>query len=407
MYYSNIDIHEAIDFAAKICETDFEDATIFEKYKKFIESIRDKPDIKNNVFSLLEHKMHGEVMHSSIISFLLKSDIKIMKAFIEILPNVDFEKNYKNACSYCERDRIDVSIKDKISKHAIIIENKINWAVDQKRQLYRYFENLTEKEYTVDAIVYLVPSSSKNPDYTSYESDEKKTVENLLVKIVCYDGSENDLYSKWIKKLENVDIEYKTKSNLIQYGDLLKLKGVAAMNEPILEKFYEEIIKREGSYKHALFMHDMMTNIRLARRNYIEKELKSKSFTFFKDISQEFRNDENGGSHYICCSNKELNISISFYDFGLPNRFQAFLEWDSKSENKMKDVINNFSEEYFTEDKSKYKKVNKESEYIYIEMKSFNLPDDESNIINTRDSILSFVEKLDKDFNDLTISGKL
>ena len=56
--------------------------------------------------------------------------------FIDILnendDNISINKKYyTNYNIYRERERIDILVEDKTSKHAIIIENKINNAVDQ------------------------------------------------------------------------------------------------------------------------------------------------------------------------------------------------------------------------------------------------------------------------------------
>lgn len=308
--YTNFEdfIKNSINFSSNISKAKFEDTTVFDKWLEFQNKIGNRPNLEKNIFSALTPKMHHENVHSRILSFLLNSDSLLMQSFLEMLANskdakdkklnIDLE-NYKNVLSECEKLKIDVSIKDEESKHAIVIENKINEAVDQEKQMYRYLTKLKEKVYTVDAIVYLVPSVSKNPDYSTYEEQEKEDVEKLFIKLIGYDGSNNDLCSNFIDK-EYKELDVIIKSNLKQYGDLLKDKGVVTMNEPIIEKFYEELMKSEENYKNALFVQEMMNNLDLFRIKKLE--------IIFKDVNLNLFKGENMGDYYYLKFNSEKTI---------------------------------------------------------------------------------------------------
>ena len=111
----------------------------------------------------------NEQLHSNILKFLLdpeeehgQDDIFLHK-FITFLNNehnckIDLD-HYQHAEVTREENYIDVLIKG--NKHAIIIENKVSGkAGDQPNQIYRYYKDVTKKEYEVDAILYLTRNSS-------------------------------------------------------------------------------------------------------------------------------------------------------------------------------------------------------------------------------------------------------
>jgi len=80
-----------------------------------------------------------------------------------------------------EEGRIDVVIFEENLKKAIIIENKINNAVDTYRQIPTYYNNCIGKKYEVKSIVYLTLCGGKLPDKSTWTEEDKKNVDNLIL----------------------------------------------------------------------------------------------------------------------------------------------------------------------------------------------------------------------------------
>ena len=111
-----------------------------------------------NVFSVLRSE-HDEVnLHSRFLAALLdyrKSHDGPRENLADFLRSVDvrdFEQNH--ATVERESGNIDILIRDRASKQAVVIENKI-WAGDQPRQLQRYAEQLKEEGHDAPHLLYL------------------------------------------------------------------------------------------------------------------------------------------------------------------------------------------------------------------------------------------------------------
>ena len=111
-----------------------------------------------NVFSVLRSE-HDEVnLHSRFLAALLdyrKSQDGRRENLADFLRSVDirdFDQNH--AAVERESGNIDILIRDRVSKQAVVIENKIR-AGDQPRQLQRYAEQLEEKGYGSPHLLYL------------------------------------------------------------------------------------------------------------------------------------------------------------------------------------------------------------------------------------------------------------
>ena len=160
-------------------------------------------------------------------------------------------------------EAIDILIKDE--KKALIIENKINFASDQKNQLVRYMqfveEDLGIKDYFV---VYLTLIPGKAPPISRYSEEFEKYKNRLLttdiLKILCVvesDDKKNSLVNYFLPKCEEIinnkikQVGYKdnlllTKIYINQYKILLnKLGGYAAM-ESTDKALAKEIFEKKG-----------------------------------------------------------------------------------------------------------------------------------------------------------------
>jgi hypothetical protein len=186
------------------------------------------------------------------------------------LKNDDFE----NATVAVEECKIDILIKDESSKHCIIIENKINNASDMPRQIPRYIGSQENREYTIDAVIYLSIDGNKRPDKTRWtiEEDHKSYdyyhKQGKLLFLAASNKSEgNDLVDKFLKPcllLEQTTVEQFT--FIRQYIDLLEYLGGKQMDMDLMEKFYKEMLK-DDTYASAKSLRDMVKDLRVFRRD--------------------------------------------------------------------------------------------------------------------------------------------
>lgn len=108
----------------------------------------------------------------------------------------------------CEKDRMDVSIRDTKKKWAIFIENKIYGAPDMPRQVPRYIEKLA-RDYHYEHIiaVYLKRNDSDGfPAEIKWKADDENLVKSCLVPLsACQNDDQFSLVSGWLNKMDHND----------------------------------------------------------------------------------------------------------------------------------------------------------------------------------------------------------
>lgn len=230
-----------------------------------------KPDeLGFNVFNLVSNTYYRENFHSDILSALLNpqlnkdENIILLERFIDMLnstgKNIDM-KHYLDAETIREEGRIDILIKSESSKHAIVIENKMNNAVDMHRQLPRYYDYLSQYGYIVDAIVYIPLANNKMPDSASWTAEDISHVQPLLIIIpaFCKDGSKN-LVDSWLtpamNNLQTEDMRVIVK----HFASLIKYLNNDLLNYSNMEDFYNQIIQKDN-ISTAIAVHDMMDKL--------------------------------------------------------------------------------------------------------------------------------------------------
>ncbi|RKS03063.1 PD-(D/E)XK nuclease family protein [Flavobacterium sp. 102] len=259
-------------------------AFFYEKSKKEIF------DIGFNVFKLSSDLYYRENFHSDIIkAFLDPSEkhnekTKYLNIFIDLLNKSGHHQlnkyDFENAMVIRERNNIDILIADEISTKAIIIENKINNAIDQKRQLPRYFNTIKEK-YNVEAIVYLTLNSTKRPEKNDWTKDEILQIEPILKVIPSLDKSYPNLFHDWI--VPSI-IESKNSEGLFllqQYGNLIKHINSQTMDTISVEKFYNTL-KENDSLKTSISIRNMLNDLPEYMAIRIEDKYKNHYFPFSK-----------------------------------------------------------------------------------------------------------------------------
>ncbi|ATA77656.1 conserved hypothetical protein [Capnocytophaga canimorsus] len=201
-----------------------------------------------NIIDLLRA---GENAHSRILGRLLEQkndeNYEILSSFLSLLAerNSNFSHlKVKSPTISCEKGRIDILIKDK--NYAIIFENKIRNAIDQKGQIERYIAKVKELGYEESQIyvLYLSADGRKEPTAESWGkykgSDfEKKRYIQLNFRY--------DILS-WLKGKVLPDVRIKDVhliSAIEQYIDHLEgFFNLRTIQEPMSEKLKKEILRK-------------------------------------------------------------------------------------------------------------------------------------------------------------------
>ncbi len=260
--------------------------------KSYEKSKKDKSEIGFNVFSITSDLYYRENFHSDIIKALLdpkekhNQNTKFLYLFIDLLNKVNtstiiLEDNYKNVNVKREQSNIDILITDETTKRAIIIENKINNAVDKNRQLPRYY-NKVRKNYFVDAIVYLTLDSSKRPEKHDWTKDELTAINSILKIIPSFDRHNRpNIYKDWLLPaiIESNDID--STYLLRQYATLLKFLNTNYMDTVSLEKFYE-ILKDNDNLRTSISIKNMLNELPEYLAIRIEDKYKNNCYPFQK-----------------------------------------------------------------------------------------------------------------------------
>lgn len=139
-------------------------------------------------FNVIDELHINENGHSRVLAKLLQYKVErkypILESFIKLLQRkCQCEMNIKvdSPDIYNEQNRIDALIVEK-GKYAIIIENKIYWAVDQDSQIDRYVDCVTNSGFILDEsgilknvfVVYLTQDGTKEVSNASFNEARKK-----------------------------------------------------------------------------------------------------------------------------------------------------------------------------------------------------------------------------------------
>lgn len=207
------------------------------------EKLRSQNDF--NIFTLLRNKSDEVNLHSRFIYELLnptgshRKDSDFLESFLKIASINGF--NIKNIQVFKEFNNIDVLITNQ--RQAIIMENKI-WAVDQNRQLERYYNYIKNKGYTEIWIVYLTLNGDL-PHGTSIGNLSKNVIFNFL-KPISYS---HHIYS-WLEKCISKSSKNPfLRETLIQYSNLIQEMTGKSMNQDQREEVYELLSQQDNIHK--------------------------------------------------------------------------------------------------------------------------------------------------------------
>lgn len=226
------------------------DPVIHTLLQKLQKARREQQLASYNIFTISNQFQARENFHSDIISSLLNplglhgegySQLNLFIQFLQDHHQTDVDlSNYLNTSVFREKDRIDISIRDESSHHAIIIENKINNAIDQENQLANYYQYLTDQGYVIDAIIYLSKDGCKTAPA------DHAHLAHLIRNIAAFNTSPADLMAGWLRpsleKAKNED----TRAFLQQYLKLLQHLSSSYMENEVKEAFYQYVSQNKS-----------------------------------------------------------------------------------------------------------------------------------------------------------------
>ncbi|MBC5774341.1 PD-(D/E)XK nuclease family protein [Pontibacter sp. KCTC 32443] len=241
-------------------------------------------DIGLNIFQLISSTYYKENFHSDILHAILDPDGRHKEGAMFLHTFIDFinehsmrvsvrREEYQNAVVERETGRIDISIKDVSSKKAIIIENKINDAVDMERQIPRYVEHLNRRGFEVDLIVYIVLNGNKQPNTHDWSQQERDSILPKVFPVSAYNETPGDFYNGWLTKCEKQTQNIDTLFLLRQYNNLIAHLGGKNMNKPLMEEFLQDMLV-EDKYNAAISLNAMLQDLIQYRRDKIIDEFR-------------------------------------------------------------------------------------------------------------------------------------
>ncbi len=184
--------------------------------------------------NLIDELHADENAHTRILAAILRYKTELgysnLKSFVELeaekcpeLNNIIEEINHPKIET--QTNYIDCLIKED-SKYAIIIENKINWAIDQKEQIKRYIMTVMGQGLKKDNIflIYLTDTGAKHPESNSFTTDAKKLLDFDTKNTRFIESNYRDDVLRWLKESILPNVKYKDDlflSLLKQYIDYL------------------------------------------------------------------------------------------------------------------------------------------------------------------------------------------
>lgn len=283
-FYDN-EAKEIIENAFSITSK-FIDEDMLKRYREYIDKNNFEENYPFNIFELISDIYYRENFHSDIIAQLLRNEI-ILKNFLDFI-GVDKSK-YENYEVEREESKIDILIKTE--KNCIIIENKLNWAGDMPKQLFRYYnECKNNKKLEVDKIVYLSPNSWKQPE----EQSIKEIPKELIKIIIGYDGENNDFYTMVLQKsLEEMNNKEPKEWRLLleHYLKILRQTGETKMDK-LTKEFYDKIVNDGKEYEKIELIATMYNDLIKTRINNLASTFSGENYNnecFYRDFYSEKR----------------------------------------------------------------------------------------------------------------------
>jgi hypothetical protein len=212
-------------------------------------------NINFNIFTAFSDYYYRENLHSDILRFIFDPHtekigngkyMKIFKDFIETKLGRGIILDLNSITIEREKDKIDVLIKDS-SNNCILIENKINNAIDMDDQIGRYYNILLRKKYSVQAIIYLTLSPLKRLDknYSIKDIQARQEIERILIEVSAINkNGESNFVDNVINNCIGVSNNMVSTVFLTEYSSLLKYLGgnfmATELNTQAMYKIFDD-----------------------------------------------------------------------------------------------------------------------------------------------------------------------
>lgn len=285
-----------------------------------------------NVFRLCSDFYYRENFHSDIICAFIDTNgahgekSLFLDIFIDFLnslkPELKIDKKfYEKATAKREPGRIDILIEGE--DHCIIIENKINNAVDQNLQIPRYYEYCNKNSLTTDAIVYLTLYHIKNPTQEGWKDEMKDKIKPILLPIpsIRFENEKMDLCTGWLSPSILATKNVEAQSILLHYKNLIKILSSENMKDPLILEYYKTIPDAK-SFDAVVSISEMLQSL----PNVLSKH-----------IAEKYNSDNRVMGTFTTISAK--NNRVSFIREKYPTKGTDLLleiEWNSKCVNEYK-----------------------------------------------------------------------
>lgn len=222
--------------------------TLLENFNKFYWN----SDMVNNISLINELRLSTnihETAHSRILYKLLCAHNQGSRQFLKLfLESVELSNilDVNKVEIKVEYNHIDVLICD--GKKCIIIENKVNHACDQDRQLAHYIDSLDKGKNNIYVFYLVRYDNDKDPSENSLSTERREE----LVKIGNYKKISYQTHIlKWLRKCEKEtnDENVFLKSALVQYRNYIEnlFKEMEQMSENDIKEFTKEVLKMSVS----------------------------------------------------------------------------------------------------------------------------------------------------------------
>lgn len=239
------------------------------------QELKNAPAESFNHFSILTTHKNKELFHSDVIAAFLNPRMNHNQGNVFLMEFIRFlNNNFKNI-SINPYDYVDAIVEKEYSKssekdgridiliytptHCIIIENKMNNAVDQENQLQRYYDFMKKEGRIVDAIVYLPLDRYKKP-YAEELRDEQ--TRKLLCIVPAYiPGYPKCLVNGWVMPCAERTTDTNCATILKQYADLIKTLNRNNMNIQNTTDLFDNLRMSEERWQSAVGLKKMIDSL--------------------------------------------------------------------------------------------------------------------------------------------------
>lgn len=241
-----------------------------------------------NVFHLASDTYYRENFPSYILYNLLNPEYHhegklFLNLFIDCLnecgPVRINKDDFQNPMVERESDRVDIRIRDKVSGKSILIENKINDAFDQPRQIPRYYQIETNANYEVVGIVYLTLLPGKLVSTSNWSKEEIKSILGKLIYLPAVWQGKSNLIDNWLEKCISASKHEDIPAVLRQYKNLIIYLSKHSMQKDLLEGFYQ-LTQNQEKFEAVQQTRNLLADLCQHRAERIISRFKDKSTVF-------------------------------------------------------------------------------------------------------------------------------